>query len=321
MRFRSRLERLRGGSAVAIGNFDGFHAGHRRIIESLQAAARLRGLASVVLTFHPHPRVFFGHAIQLISTDRQRLELLRRQELDRLYFIDFASVVSCPASEFIRDVLLGALRLEVLVVGDDFRFGRGREGDLAFLREQAAGRFAVLRAPSVEIDGARVTSSRIRKLLAAGRIREANRLLERPYFIDGTVAKGAGRGRALGFPTMNIASGNDILPGGVFHTELEFSGPPVPMDRGVGAFEATPDARTGKGGRRYPSATFIGRAPAFTDPQQPRRVETHVPGFRRMVYGRKVRLHFLDKIREERTFPGAAELVEQIRRDIASLGI
>jgi riboflavin kinase/FMN adenylyltransferase len=297
MRFRSRLERLRGASAVAIGNFDGFHAGHRRIIEMLVAAARRRRLASVVLTFHPHPRIFFGHPIQLISTDRQRLEILKRQELDRLFFIDFAGVVTCPAAEFIHDVLLGTLRLRVLVVGEDFRFGRGREGDLAFLLEQAAGRFTVLSAPSVKIDGARVTSSLIRKKLAAGSIREANRMLEKPYFIDGIVEKGAGRGRELGFPTINIASDNSILPCGVFHTRITIAG------------------------REYPSVTNIGRAPTFPAPDKPLKVETHIPSFQRAVYGRRIRLHFLDKIREEMEFASARELVEQIRRDIAFLGI
>jgi len=314
MVFRRRLEKLDRPSAVAIGNFDGFHAGHRQIVEMLAAEAQRRRLASVVLTFKPHPRVFFRHPIQLISTDRQRLEMLKRQPLDRLFFVDFAGVVDCPAGEFVRDALLGALRMEALVVGEDFRWGRGREGDLASLAALAAAeRFSIIQVPGVEIDGRRVTSSLIRKRLAAGAIREANRMLEKPYAIEGVVVRGAGRGRELGFPTMNIASENDILPGGVFHTELELLGPPVPGGRDVGAQKAPPG--------RLASATFIGRAPSFTDPERPLRVETHVPGFRGTVYGRRVRLHFLDKIRAERKFASASALVEQIRRDIASLAI
>jgi riboflavin kinase/FMN adenylyltransferase len=297
MRFRSRLERVPGPSAVAIGNFDGFHAGHRRIVGILVENARAQGLAAVVLAFHPHPRVFFGQSIRLISTDAQRLEALKRQELDHLFFIDFAAVANLAAADFVRDILLDTLRLKLLVVGDDFRFGRGREGDLNVLEPLAAARgFAIVRVPAVEIDGGRVTSSRIRKLLEAGAVGEAGRLLEKPYFIDGIVERGAGRGRELGFPTMNIASRNAILPGGVFHTELDLAG------------------------RRYVSATFIGRAPAFTDPRQPLRVETHVPGFRGLVYGKKVRLHFIDKIREEKKFTDPGALAEQIGRDVASLG-
>ncbi len=302
MKVLSRLERLPRPSAVAIGNFDGFHAGHRRVIETLTAEAGRRELAAVVLTFHPHPRVFFGHAIHLISTDAQRLECLKRQALDRLFFIDFAEVASCPARDFVADILLDTLRLSVLVVGGDFRFGRDREGDLACLQREAAGHFALIQAPDVEIDGCRVASSLIRRQLAAGSVHEAGRLLEKPYFIDGTVVRGAGRGRSLGFPTLNIASDNAILPTGVFHTRVDISG------------------------CTYPALTNIGCAPTFSaaaagKASQGLRVETHVPGFRSMVYGRKVRLHFIDKIRDEIKFAGPAELTEQIRRDIASLNI
>jgi len=302
MRVRYRLERLSRPSAVAIGNFDGFHAGHRRVIETLAAEAGRRKLAAVVLTFHPHPRVFFGHAINLISTDAQRLECLKRQALDRLFFIDFADVVSCPARHFVGDILLDTLRASVLVVGGDFRFGRDREGDLATLRREAAGRFALIQAPDVEIGDCRVASSLIRRQLAAGSVREAGLLLEKPYFIDGKVVRGAGRGRSLGFPTLNIASDNAILPPGVFHTRVDISG------------------------RAFPAVTNIGSAPTFDAAaagkvSRQMRVETHVPGFQGMIYGRNVRLHFIAKIRDERKFASATALQEQIRRDIASLDI
>lgn len=299
MRRHFRLQGLPGPSALAIGNFDGCHAGHRRVLRLLAAQARRRGLQAAVLTFHPHPRVFLGQDVRLIQTDAQRLETLSRQELDHLFFVDFAAVAGIPAADFISGVLLATLRARLLVVGSDFRFGRGREGDLAFLRRAAAGRCAVVAAPDAVVDGQRVASSLIRRLLDGGRVREAGRLLGRPYRIDGVVVRGAGRGRELGFPTMNIDSANDILPGGVFHTELELQSRP---------------------GRRLPSATFIGRAPAFTDPARPLRVETHVPGFRASVYGRRVRLHFIARIREERRFANPAELTAQIRRDLDALG-
>jgi riboflavin kinase/FMN adenylyltransferase len=297
MRLRTRLERLAGPSAVAIGNFDGFHAGHRRIIETLATQAGSLGLTSVVLTFHPHPRVFFGHPIRLISTDAQRLESLKRQALDRLFFIDFADVVSRPAAAFVDDILLGCLDMKLLVVGGDFRFGHDREGDLSFLQRQAAGRFTLIRAADVEIDGCRVASSLIRRQLAAGQVRAAARMLEKPYFIDGVVVHGAGRGRVLGFPTLNIASANAILPPGVFHTRVDISG------------------------RSHASVTNIGSHPTFAAPAAACRVETHIPGFRRTIYGKKIRLHFIDRIRDEKKFAGAGELAEQIRRDIASLAI
>ncbi len=322
MRVRKRLERLSGPSAVAIGNFDGFHAGHRSLVETLARIARDERLSAVILSFHPHPRVFFGQPIRLISTDVQRLEALKHQKPDHLFFIDFATVADRPAAEFVRAVLIDILRLKALVVGEDFRFGRGREGDMDSLAHLAdAEGFALERVPGVEIDGSRVTSSRIRTLLEAGAVNEARRFLEKPYFIDGIVERGAGRGRELGFPTMNLASENAILPSGVFHTEVEFCGSPVPWNRGVGSHKVPPAVDAGRCGRRLPSATFIGRAPAFTDPARPRRVETHVPGFQGQVYGKKARLHFIRKIREERKFSDAGTLVAQIRRDIASLGI
>ena len=146
-----------------------------------------------------------------------------------------------------------------------------------------------------------MTSSLIRKQLAAGAVAEAGRLLEKPYFIDGMVERGAGRGRQLGFPTMNIASGQR-------HPALRR----LPYRAGHLA---------GRLHVRASPSTNIGRAPTFPPDAASCRVETHVPGFQGMVYGQKVRLHFIDKIRDERKFASASALVEQIRRDIAFLGI
>jgi riboflavin kinase/FMN adenylyltransferase len=299
MKFRSRLEKLPGPSAVAIGNFDGFHAGHRTIIETLQKTACREKLLAVVLTFHPHPRLYFDQPIQLISTDRQRRETLSRQPLDYLFFIDFGIVAALPARDFVRDFLMDTLRMKVLVVGEDFRFGRGREGDLAHLRREAATEhFKIIQSAIVKIGGRRVASSLIRKKLAAGAIREANLMLERPYYIDGIVEKGAGRGKKLGFPTINVATDNQLLPAGVFQTRAEI------------------------GKRQFAAVTNIGFAPTFNAAAEvPLKIETHIPGFQRTVYGNKIRLHFIDKIREEKEFTSAQGLVEQIRQDIALLGI
>ncbi|HUU06505.1 MAG TPA: riboflavin biosynthesis protein RibF [Patescibacteria group bacterium] len=299
MKFRSRLEKLPGPSAVAIGNFDGFHAGHKLIIETLHKTARYEKLLAVVLTFHPHPRLYFNHPIQLISTDRQRRETLSRQQPDYLFFIDFSSVVGLPAHDFVRDFLLDTLRMKMLVIGEDFRFGRSREGDLAYLHQEAAtAHFKIIQSAPVKIDGCRVASSLIRKKLAAGAIREANRMLEKPYYIDGIVEKGAGRGKTMGFPTLNIATKNQILPSGVFHTRVEI------------------------GNRRFVSLTNIGFAPTFhAAAEVALKIETHIPGFQRTVYGKRIRLFFIDKIRDEKEFTSIQGLVEQIRQDITFLDI
>lgn len=301
MKVRTRLERTGGDSAVAIGNFDGFHAGHEKIVATLAAAAHSEGLLSVLLTFHPHPRLYFRQPIHLISTDAQRLELLRRQELDYLFFIDFASVADIPAAAFVRDVLLGKLRMKTLVIGQDFRFGRGREGDMAFLRRQAAqAPFTIIRARTVRRGGFQVGSSLIRRKLASGAVEEANRMLGHPYAIEGTVVRGAGRGTQLGFPTLNVSSANQILPAGVFHTETRI------------------------GRRQFASLTNIGSAPTFAASAPcagALKIETHIPHFQRMVYGEKVTIFFIRKIRAEVRFPSRQALQEQIRRDVASLGI
>ena len=299
MKLRTRLEKTSGASAVAIGNFDGFHAGHKKIVDTLRAAARAEGLHAVILTFHPHPRVFFRQPIRLISTDEQRRNTLRGLPLDYLFFLDFSAVADCPAADFVNDILLGTLKMKLLIIGEDFRFGRDRAGDLDFLRRQARKTpYRIIRARTVRRGGCRVASSQIRKKLAAGAIAEANRMLGHPYAIEGLVEQGAGRGTRLGFPTINIATANQILPPGVFQT------------------------RTIVGKQCWPSVTNIGSAPTFTaDAGAQVRVETHIPGFQRMIYGKKVTVLFQNKIRAEIKFASGLELIGQIRRDIASLKI
>jgi riboflavin kinase/FMN adenylyltransferase len=299
MKFRKHLEKTSGAGVVAIGNFDGFHAGHKKIVETLLKTARREGLLSISLTFHPHPRVYFQQPIHLISTDEQRLEILRRQGPDYLFFIDFASVADCPAGAFVNDILLDTLQMKTLIVGHDFHCGRNREGNLAFLRQQAlVTPFKIIRAPTLRSGGCRIASSEIRKKLAAGTIEEANCMLGHPYAIDGIVEKGAGRGAKLGFPTINISTANQILPAGVFHTQ------------------------TAIGRQRWASVTNIGSTPTFTDDESaPVKIETHIPGFKRMIYGEKVTVFFIKKIRAEIKFLSNQALVEQIRQDIVSLKI
>ncbi|MEI6613314.1 MAG: riboflavin biosynthesis protein RibF [Chrysiogenales bacterium] len=299
MEFRTRLGKTSGASAVAIGNFDGFHAGHKKIVDTLVNTARSEGLLSIILTFHPHPRLYFKHSIHLISTDKQRREILRRQAPDYFFFTDFASVADYPAAAFVQNILLDTLQMKVLIIGQDFRCGRNREGDLAFLRKQAAtAPFRIIQARTVRRGGCRVASSAIRKKLAAGAIRDANQMLGHPYAIDGIVQKGAGRGKKLGFPTINISTANQLLPMGVFHTQIAV------------------------GSNLYESVTNIGSTPTFgAKAATPIKIETHIPGFQRMIYGKKVTIFFINKIREEIKFDSSKSLTNQIRLDIASLNI
>ena len=280
-------------TAVAIGNFDGVHRGHVRILDRLVREGRERGLRTAVLTFSPHPeRVFGAGRILMLQTLEQRLETLARYRLDAVcvqsFRHDFASLAP---GDFVREVLVRALGSRVVVVGPDFRFGRGRRGGVDEL--DRFGRrlgFDVRIGPPVKRRGECVSSSAIRGFLAAGRVERAAGLLGRPYAVEGDVVAGAGRGRSLGYPTANISTPNEIVPPGVFVTSIEIAG------------------------RAHPSMTNVGTRPTFGAEDAPT-IETYVFGLRRDLYGESVRLRFFKRVRGERTFASPADLKARLRKD------
>ncbi len=279
-------------SAVAIGNFDGFHRGHRAIIQTLKEAAGQGDRDTVIVTFTPHPRIYLNHDFHTIRTDSQRQSDLSAQNPDALYFIDFSAVMQHEAREFVRDILREHLAMETLVIGDDFRFGHGRCGNVEFLKILAGElRFELRVVPPASIDGQRISSSAIRKKLQGGDVAAAYRMLGHPYSIDGTVVHGSGRGRTLGVPTINLQTQNGILPRGVFYTIMEWQGRP------------------------YHSVTNIGFTPTFSGGSLT--VETHILDFSHDLYGQSLSLYFLAKIRDELRFDTPQKLVDQIRHDSA----
>jgi riboflavin kinase/FMN adenylyltransferase len=299
MRIYSSIDALpkpAAATAVAIGNFDGVHRGHVRILDLLAREGRARDLRTAVLTFSPHPeRVFGAGRILMLQTLEQRLETLARFRLDALcvqsFRPDFASLAP---GEFVREVLVRSFGARVAVVGPDFRFGRGRRGGVAELeRLGARPGLAVRVVPPVTHRGDCVSSSAIRALLAAGRVERAGAFLGRPYAIEGDVVAGEGRGRLLGFPTANISTPNEVVPPGIFVTAIEIAG------------------------RWYPSITNVGTRPTF-GASGAMTIETHVFGLRRTLYGESVRLRFLKRIRGERTFASPSELKTRIRADAAA---
>jgi len=282
-------------SAVAVGNFDGLHCGHRRLLERLCARAGAAGLRSLVLTFEPHPERALGRrSVRLIDTPAQRLDRLRATGIDAVVLVPFGrpfARLSCR--EFVEDVLRGRLGAREVVVGRGFRFGRGRRGDVDLLRRlgREAGLAVQAVAPAV-LGGRVVSSTAVRALLARGGVEEAARLLGRPYEIAGRVVPGRKRGRLLGYPTANLDTANELLPEGIYISE------------------------TLKGRTAHPSVTSIGTNPTFGP--NPLTVETLLLDFRGSLYGAGITVRLLRRLRRPRAFPGAEALSAAIARDIAA---
>jgi riboflavin kinase/FMN adenylyltransferase len=280
-------------AAVAVGNFDGLHLGHRKILARLCALAEERGLLALVLTFEPHPERALGKkSVRLIDTPGQRLERLAGTCVDAVVVTPFDTAFSrLPCGPFVDQVLRKTLGARDVVVGRDFRFGHDRRGDAARLR--TLGRRAGLGVhivPPAVLDGRVVSSSAVRRLLGRGRVEEAARLLGRPYEIAGNVVSGRQLGRLIGFPTANLDTGNEILPQGVFITE------------------------TVRKGAAHASLTSIGTNPTFGP--HPLSVETLLLDYRGSLYGSDLTVRLLRRIRPTRKFAGAKPLTARIRKDV-----
>ena len=283
---------------LAIGNFDGVHLGHAALVRQLaDAAARLQSVPTV-LTFEPHPREFFvpASAPARLTTLREKLELLGDSGASQAMICPFnAAFAALSADEFIERVLVRSLQVKHLIIGDDFRFGRGRVGDFAML--QAAGTrfgFTVETMLSVTVDGERVSSSAVRAALAAGEMERAARLLGRPYISDGRVAHGDKLGRQLGFATANIRIKHNPLPmTGVFAVEV-----------------------SGLGEKPLPGVANLGIRPTVggTRPL----LEVHLFDFNRDIYGAHISVRFVHKLRCEQRFPNLDALKAQIAADAAT---
>ena len=296
--FRGFSRPVPGPTALAIGNFDGVHLGHGALLERLGVAARDAALPPTVLGFEPHPREFFSQASApaRLTTLREKLELLAEAGVQQAMVCRFnASFAALSAEQFIAEVLLRGLRVRHLIIGDDFRFGQGRSGDFALLREAGAAHgFAVEAMASVTVDGQRVSSSGVRAALAAGDMERAASLLGRPYIIDGKVVHGEKIGRQLGFATANIR---------IRHN-------PLPMS---GVFAVTV---SGLAGRRLPGVANLGIRPTVggTRPL----LEVHLFDFDRDIYGAHISVRFEHKLRSEQRFPNFDALKAQIAADAAA---
>jgi riboflavin kinase/FMN adenylyltransferase len=293
-----RASDLPRGGVVTIGNFDGVHLGHRRILETVAARGKSIGRPSVAITFDPHPLAVLrpDHAPRQIQTLRQKEEAIEALGIETLLVIPFTRDFSLTEPEdFVRSFLAERLGAAEAYLGQHFAFGRGKRGDLALLTRMGPEcGFSASGIEEVFYKGEPISSTRIRNALERGEISDANAMLGRPYALDGIVARGEKVGHKIGYPTINLAPENDFQPAdGVYITRIE-----------IRSF-----------GRSFDGVTNIGRRPTLYDDMRAT-IETFVLDFSEDVYGTRVRLFFLERLREERKFPSVEALTDQIGRDI-----
>jgi riboflavin kinase/FMN adenylyltransferase len=289
------------GAVLSIGNFDGVHCGHARLIDTAHALAERHGVPVAVLTLHPHPLAILApeRAPTPLTTLAEKLALLERLRVDGCIVLRTdPALLAQQAGDFLARVVAHC-RPRALVEGPDFHFGRGRLGSIATLREHAAvWGYEVHEVSAVHClelpTHPTISSSSIRQALRDGRIGEADAMLGRPYRVAGTVGGGAGRGAGLGFPTANLEHIVHLLP-----QEAVYAA--------VAQLES---------GALYPAAVNIGPQPTFA--QSRTRVEAHLLDYHGDLRGQRIGLHFLARLREQQKFAGVSELTEQLRRDVAA---
>jgi len=288
------------GCVATIGNFDGVHLGHRAVFQRLLARGRELGLPATVITFEPQPMEVFApeSAPARLTRLREKLGALRASDIERVMLLDFGPrLAAMPAPEFVQRLLIEGLGVRFLLVGDDFRFGRGRTGDFALLRDMGrvaeangAG-FAVEDLHTITHGAERISSTRVREALARGDLEQARHLLGRPYCLEGRVVHGDKRGRAIGFPTANIALHRRVSP-----------------VRGVYAVRVK-----GLGSEPWPGVANIGTRPTVDGTSA--RLEVHLFDFDQSIYGRHLEVELVLRLRDEQRFESFEALRAQIQRD------
>ncbi|GIK86572.1 MAG: riboflavin biosynthesis protein [Betaproteobacteria bacterium] len=280
--------------ALTIGNFDGVHRGHQAMLVRLAEAADDLRLPAAVMTFEPHPREFFAPdaAPARLTPLRAKLELLRAFGVAQVFVARFDRRLSSLAPDaFIHDVLVRRVGVRWVLVGDDFRFGHRRAGDLATLRAHARA-FSVEAMHTVEVDGERASSSAVRAALLAGDVERAARLLGRPYAIAGRVAHGEKLGRKLGFPTANLRLRHPPALSGVFAVRVH-----------------------GLAGGPRSAVASLGVRPTVRAGGRPL-LEVFILDFDEAIYGARIRVEFLHKLRDEARYPDLDTLARRIGEDV-----
>jgi riboflavin kinase/FMN adenylyltransferase len=279
---------------VALGNFDGLHRGHQALLARTRELALHKGVRAGVVTFDPHPvKVLAARlAPPLILRPDEKMAGLRRLGAEVVHVLPFdQELASLAPHQFVQDVLCKRLGVCGVVVGEGFRFGHGAKG--SFVDLHAAFGDDAVAIPVVKVGGLVCSSTKVRELVLSGNVEAARTILGQPYFLEGVVVRGDGRGRTLGIPTANVQTDRELLPRlGVYATRAELDD-----------------------GRALVSVTNVGLRPTFAG--EGVRIEAHLIGAHEDLYGRRLRLELLARIRDEKRFASAAELLAQIEHDIA----
>ena len=284
---------------LTIGTFDGVHLGHQKILQQLNTEAAAIDGESVLFTFFPHPRMVLfpeNHGLKLIQTQEEKIEKLKSCGLQNIIILPFTKEFSnLTATEFVEDFLVKKLKIKKIVIGHDHQFGKNREGSFDFLKKiSSLYNFEVIEIPAQEIDEVNISSTRIRKAIENGQIEIANRYLGNPFEINGTVIKGKQLGRKIGFPTANILidSAIKIIPNlGVYAVEIM-----VPNHS------------------LYKGMLNIGVRPTITN-EQTISIEVNIFDFDNNIYGSKIKVRFLSRVRDEIKFNSIEDLTKQLQQD------
>lgn len=286
-------------TAVSVGTFDGVHSGHRKIIEKLNTVKDLKGLRSVIVTFDPHPQIVLRNRakdIRILSTLEEKLEIFSQLSIDIAYVINFTKeFANTTADDFYKNYLIDKIGLNDLVLGYDHMFGKNREGNYDTLKELSAKyEFTVDRVDEYKPDDVHISSSVLRELLSEeGNVSKAAKILGRNYSIEGTVVEGKKLGRELGYPTANIKIQDEfkLIPAiGIYAVEVILNG------------------------KTYSGMMSIGRNPTVTDDYSIK-LEVNIFDFNDDIYGQKIKIGFIDRIREEIKFENIDKLRTQLHSD------
>lgn len=287
-------------TAVTIGSFDGYHRGHSHILTLLSQEAKKRGLHPVVVTFEPHPRVFFRHSFSLLSTLEEKIWLFQNYSpVSTLLVKTFNQhLANLSANSFIERFLVEELKARLIIIGFNHRFGKGREGDISLLKEYASKGFFEVQviSPVMGEKEIPISSSLIRKMMYSGHFHEAISFLGHPYVMIGRVVPGEGIGKTLGFPTAN----------------LEFSNPYklIPQD---GVYVASVEWK----GKTYPAAVSIGIRPTLHGTR--RQFEVYILNFQEDLYGKELVVLLHHKLRDQIKFATVRELIQQMEKDVEAV--